>query len=73
MNFQLGQNHSVILISVRPDAPYADRLEDDGSTLIYEGHDLPRSAQKQGPKIVDLDNIQLLCGRHNLEKHNRIE
>ena len=27
MNFELGGNHSVILMSVRPGAPYADRLE----------------------------------------------
>lgn len=28
MNFGLGGNHSVILMSVRPNAPYRDRLED---------------------------------------------
>lgn len=32
MNFELGENYSVILMSVRPGAPYADRFEDDGST-----------------------------------------
>ena len=53
MNFQLGHNHSVILMSVRPNAPYADRFEDDGSTLIYEGHDVPRSAQVPDPKVID--------------------
>ena len=26
MNFQLGHNHSVILMSVRPNAPYADKI-----------------------------------------------
>ena len=52
MNFQLGHNHSVILMSVRPNAPYADRFEDDGSTIIYEGHDAPRSAHRN-PKAVD--------------------
>jgi len=31
MNYELGGNHSVILMSVRPGAPYADRFEDDGS------------------------------------------
>jgi hypothetical protein len=34
MNFSVGRNHSVILMSVRPGAPYNDRLEDDGTTLI---------------------------------------
>jgi len=37
MNYELGGNHSVILMSVRPGAPYADRFEDDGSTIIYGG------------------------------------
>jgi len=53
MNFELRDHHSVILMSVRPNAPYADRLEDDGTTLIYEGHDVPRSSQNQNPKTMD--------------------
>lgn len=53
MNFELQGNHSVILMSVRPNAPYADRFEDDGSTLIYEGHDVRRSLQNPNPKTVD--------------------
>ncbi len=39
MNFRLGGRHSVILMSRRPDAPYSDRVEEDGTVLIYEGHD----------------------------------
>jgi hypothetical protein len=31
MNFELGGNHSVILMSVRPGAPHADRFEEVGS------------------------------------------
>ncbi len=53
MNYEISGNHSVILMSVRPGAPYADRLEDDGSTVVYEGHDVPRSAQRPDPKAVD--------------------
>ena len=53
MNFGLGGNHSVILMSGRPNAPYRDRLEDGGTTLIYEGHDHPRRAGCQNPKVVD--------------------
>ena len=45
MNFGLGGNHSVILMSVRPNAPYRDRLEDGGTTLIYEGHDEPKGGE----------------------------
>lgn len=53
MNFGLGGNHSVILMSIRPNAPYQDRLEDEGTTLIYEGHDQPKSASCPNPKVVD--------------------
>ena len=53
MNFELGHNHSVILMSIRATAPYADRLEDEGMILIYEGHDAPRSGQNPNPKIID--------------------
>lgn len=53
MNFGLGRNHSVILMSIRPGAPYNDRLEDAGTTLIYEGHNIPRSRGGSDPKVVD--------------------
>ena len=137
MNFSLGGTHSVILMSVRAGAPYDDRLEDDGTTLIYEGHDEPNTHGGPDPKSIDqpqfsdsgrptqnglfhqaaqdhhasarklvawkrdggkcrecgatdelhfdhivpvakggtslaAENVQLLCGRHNLEKRDRI-
>lgn len=53
MNFNLGGNHSVILMSLRPNAPYQDRIEDDGSTLIYEGHDVFKTANNPTPKLID--------------------
>jgi hypothetical protein len=53
MNFELRDNHSVILMSVRRGAPYGDRLEDDGATLIYEGHDVPKSPECPDPKRRD--------------------
>ena len=53
MNFNLGGNHSVILMSLRRNAPYQDRLEDDRETLIYEGHDAPRSRNGPDPKSVE--------------------
>lgn len=40
MNYRLKSGLSVILMSVRPGAPYADRIEDEGKTLIYEGHNI---------------------------------
>jgi hypothetical protein len=62
MNFGLGGDHSVILMSVRPNAPYRDRLENDGSTLIYEGHDLPKGKHNLNPKNVDQPE-QTMTGR----------
>jgi hypothetical protein len=53
MNFRLGRRYSVILMSVRPGAPYADRIEDDGKVLIYEGHDVPRTKARPDPKTQD--------------------
>jgi hypothetical protein len=53
MNFQLGNGYSVILMSVRPNAPYRDEISDDGTTLIYEGHDLPRRDPSIDPKSID--------------------
>jgi len=53
MNFFTDRDHSVILMSVQPNAPYRDRIEDDGETLIYEGHDAPRRNGGPDPKRVD--------------------
>src|SRR6516162_8618439 len=53
MNYGLGGTHSVILMSVRPNAPYRDRLEDGGTTLIYEGHDQPKTRDHPDPKVLD--------------------
>lgn len=53
MNFRLGKNYSVILMSVRPNAPYADQIEENGRVLIYEGHDVPRRKDGPEPKSVD--------------------
>jgi hypothetical protein len=53
MNFRLRNNLSVILMSLRPDAPYADRVEDNGKVLIYEGHDAPNRAGGPDSKTFD--------------------
>ncbi|HKM66726.1 MAG TPA: hypothetical protein VJX70_06125 [Candidatus Acidoferrum sp.] len=53
MNFHLRPDCSVILMSRRTNAPYRDRIEEDGGVLIYEGHDVPRSLVMPNPKIVD--------------------
>ena len=53
MNFALTRHHSVILMSVRTGAPYRDRLEEDGTVLVYEGHDEPRNRDGLDPKRID--------------------
>src|SRR5262245_14139860 len=53
MNFRRRGRHSVILMSIRPNSPYQDRVEDDGATLLYEGHDVPRSPECPNPKSLD--------------------
>lgn len=40
MNFRLNPSYSVILMSQRSNAPYNDRIHDDGITIEYEGHDI---------------------------------
>lgn len=54
MNFRLKQKYSVILMSLRENAPYRDKIEDNGKILIYEGHDIPKSKKEDfNPKTVD--------------------
>ena len=53
MNFNATKTHSVVLSSHRPGAPYDDVLEENGTVLIYEGHDEPRTKEIPDPKQVD--------------------
>jgi hypothetical protein len=53
MNYRLRGGFSVILMSLRPGAPYADRIEDNGRVLIYEGHDVSKFKEGPIPKLVD--------------------
>jgi len=52
MNFRVRGGVSVILMSVRKGAPYADKTEENGQILIYEGHDVPKN-EAESPKTVD--------------------
>ncbi|MGA7722120.1 MAG: HNH endonuclease [Ignavibacteriaceae bacterium] len=52
MNFNIKPDYSILLMSVRNNAPYADQLDKDTNTLIYEGHDLPSNLAEY-PKKVD--------------------
>jgi hypothetical protein len=53
MNFHPGGGTSIILMSLRAGAPYADRVESGGQVLIYEGHDVARNQGGPDPKVVD--------------------
>ena len=52
MNFRVSGNTSIILMSLRKGAPYADAVEENGRVLIYEGHDVPKNVH-HSPKTVD--------------------
>jgi hypothetical protein len=53
MNFRLCGAESVILMSRREGAPYDDQVEEDGRTLIYEGHDCSKGRNCRDPKAID--------------------
>lgn len=54
MNFRIKNGQAIILMSLRSNAPYADRIEEDGKILIYEGHDIPKyQGLKRDPKKID--------------------
>ena len=53
MNFRLRGDHSIILMSVRDNAPYQDEIQEDGTVLIYEGHDEPKRKGIINPKQFD--------------------
>lgn len=52
MNFRLRGADTIVLMSQRLGAPYADRVEDEGRVLIYEGHD-DKNDGKTNPKELD--------------------
>ncbi len=58
MNFRLRNTESLILMSIRPGAPYEDRVEQGGRVVVYEGHDAPRRKDGPDPKFVDQPEFQ---------------
>lgn len=50
MNYRLNSDYSVILMSQRENAPYRDRVYDDGLTIEYEGHDVLKRSYEHDPK-----------------------
>lgn len=53
MNFRLNNSYSVILMSQRTNAPYKDRIHEDGITIEYEGHDVTKKSYTHNPKYED--------------------
>ncbi len=58
MNFRLNPLYSVILMSQRTNAPYKDKIYDDGITIEYEGHDVSKKDYFHNPKTED--QVELL-------------
>ncbi len=56
MNFGIGDGYSVVMMSIKPNAPYADRISDDGLTIYYEGHDL------RGDRLKEYDQPEMNYG-----------
>lgn len=56
MNFNInGKDYGIVLMSVRTDAPYADRFEDNGKTIIYEGHDIQKNHNQTDKDVKFID------------------
>lgn len=47
MNFNLRPGYSVVLMSVKANSPYEDKISTDGLTIYYEGHDVPGDRKKE--------------------------
>src|SRR5262249_51240764 len=62
MNFRMNPSYSVILMSQRSNAPYHDRVYDDGITIEYEGHDVSKRSPEHDPKNED-QPVKLASGR----------
>ena len=55
MNFQTkNKNYSIVLMSIREDAPYHDKISEDGKTIDYVGHNLnKRYCNGKDPNTLD--------------------
>lgn len=53
MNFHMNPLYSIILMSQRTNAPYKDRIHEDGITIEYEGHDVSKKSYVYNPKYED--------------------
>ena len=53
MNYRPGNQYSIVLMSVRKGAPYADAIDPITGMVLYEGHNVKRYRGGPDPKIVD--------------------
>jgi hypothetical protein len=53
MNYRCSSTYSLVLMSRRSNAPYHDRLIEDGTVIEYEGHNVLRVVGGPDPKNVD--------------------
>ena len=53
MNYRLNPKYSVILMSQRTNAPYRDKVHEDGITIEYEGHNVSKKSYEHDPKRDD--------------------
>src|SRR5207249_3652911 len=53
MNYREGRHYSVVLMSVRKGAPYADAIDPLTGMISYEGHDVRDLPGGPDPKTVD--------------------
>lgn len=59
MYFRPPPVYGVILMSRRPNAPYADAMNPDETVLIYERHDVRRTTNTPDPKRIDQPRFDL--------------
>lgn len=67
MNFHTNAYYSVFLMSVRKNAPYADEIDKESGTIIYEGHDM-QANHSEKPKE---DDQQLFTPQGSLTQNGK--
>lgn len=53
LNYGVPTDLPATIQRIHPNAPYRDRILEDGEVLLYEGHDLPRTSTTPDPKSLD--------------------
>ncbi|MCV0412396.1 HNH endonuclease [Nitrosarchaeum sp.] len=60
INFNLGERHSIVLMSRIPGAKYEDEFLENNTVLIYEGHN---AYQKEGVDTTTIDQPERVAGK----------